>query len=100
MNWNWPIQKKVAVLLLIALQVGDFFTTIAATASAKVVELNPLINHAGSLSIGRMGAAKLFAMLISWVVVYRARRMWLVWTTCGIYTAIVISNTILALVTK
>jgi uncharacterized protein DUF5658 len=100
MNWNigtWSIKKKVALAFLCILQVADFASTLSATAVSGVVELNPLVNNAvAGLDVHRLLLFKLIAMVLAFLLISRTKKMWRVWTVCGIYSAIVLSNTLLA----
>jgi hypothetical protein len=94
---KWTASNKIALTVLCVLQLGDALSTMAATSVPGVSELNPLIDRAsGKYGLGGLILAKLVAVAICIVVVLRVSRMWLVWTTVGLYVAVVSSNFLLA----
>lgn len=85
MNLN---RKLIAFLILCLLQAGDLLSTRLAT-SIGAIESNPLVHNLG------LGEAKLLALGVSFLLVWRAKRMGRVWAACGIYAATVVSNVLL-----
>jgi Domain of unknown function (DUF5658) len=95
---EWSISKTIAVSSLCILQLGDCVSTMAATSVPHVVELNPLINAASAtFGLGGLILGKFLALLLGFVIVRRAEKMWLVWTALGVYVGVVASNIVLAI---
>jgi len=62
------------------------------------VELNPLLkNSAGSADLGHVVLAKVLVLLLSILLLLRAKTLRRIWITCGLCSAMVISNTLLFL---
>jgi len=98
-NWkinSWSTDKKIALAILVTLQIGDFVSTFAAMSVRGMTELNPLLRGAtGGADVYKTLFAKLFLMAVSFVVIGRARTLRRVWIMCGVCSAIVVSNGLL-----
>jgi Domain of unknown function (DUF5658) len=93
---SWSLSKKIALALLVTLQIGDAISTFAAMSVHGVIELNPLLRGAtGGADIHKTLLAKLFLIAVSFLLISRAKTLWRVWITCGVCSAIVVSNALL-----
>ncbi|MFZ0311245.1 MAG: hypothetical protein WAL85_00940 [Candidatus Korobacteraceae bacterium] len=95
---QWSASKKAALILFALIQLGDFATTALAMTVHGVVELNPLLkNSGGSADLGRVILAKAFVIVLSVILLKRAKTLRRMWITCGLCSAMVISNSVLFL---
>jgi hypothetical protein len=99
MSWNistWSTGKKIALAILVTLQIADFISTFAAMSVHGVIELNPLLRGAaGSADVHKTLLAKLFLIAVSFLLIGRAKTLRRVWVTCGVCSAMVVSNGLL-----
>ena len=77
--------RTVLLALLAFLQFADYFSTRAFLA-VGVPEGNPVVRYFG------LGPAKLAGLALVCLLAWRAKRLWLLWALCGLYSAVVIVN--------
>ncbi len=81
--------KYIALAVLGFLQAADGLTTRAAL-HAGAIEGNPLVRDLG------LWPAKLLALIIFALIVWRAKKMTIPWIACAVYALVVFSNLLLA----
>lgn len=80
------------------IQLGDLATTALALTVHGAAELNPLLkNSTGSVDLLHVILAKAFVVVLSTILVIRAKTLKKIWITCGLCSAMIISNTLLFL---
>ena len=79
-------RKLVPLLILGMLQVGDLISTRLVLRIPGALEVNPLVRDLG------LWHAKILALVIVLLVVWRAKTLRRLWVVCGIYGAVVLSN--------
>ncbi len=82
-------RRVVPLLVLGVLQLGDLFSTRMAMKVPGVLELNPIVRRLG------LWDAKLLAVALIVLLAWRAKKMGPLWTACGVYACVVVSNVLL-----
>jgi len=82
-------RKFVPLVILGLLQAGDLLSTRMVMKIPGALEANPLVRDLG------LWQAKLLALAVVILLVWRSQTLGRLWAACGVYAAVVLSNTLM-----